>query len=151
MVGNQRVGQGRLVPFELTVAGQVFNTDHLSLDEAAQLEAECGKTWLELNPVRSSQEFRATVQVFLARHHAPADIERIVAGFTVQSAMAAVEWVDSDLPAVFEDGLPKAEGGFSTTTSSGSPAPPTNGHPTSPAANGSVTSSSSSSPSNKAT
>lgn len=139
------------MPFELRLDGHVYNTHSLTLDEAEQLEAECDKTWLELNPVRSSKEFRATIRVFLARDHATADIERIVAGFTVQSAMAAVEWVDDDLPVVFEDGLPKAEGGLSTTTSSGSPAPPTNGPPTSPAANGSVTSSSSSSPSNEAT
>jgi len=139
------------VPFELTIDGRVYSTNSLTLDESTLLEKECGKNWLELNPIRSSTEFRETVRVFLTRDHNPGDVERILANFTIQSAMAAVEWVDDDLPTVFEDGLPKAEGGPSTTTSSGSPAPPTGGLPTSPAANGSATSSSSSSPSNKAT
>jgi len=137
--------------FALTIDGRVYTTDSLSIDESEQLEKECGKSWLELNPIRTSTEFRATVRVLLTRDHTPADIERILADFTVKSAMAAVEWVDDDLPTVFEDGLPKAEGGPSTTTSSGSPAHPGSGHPTSPAANGSATSSSSSSPSNKGT
>lgn len=139
------------MPFELTLDGRVYNTHSLSLDESEQLEKECGKTWLELNPVRSSTEFRATARVFLTRDHDAADVERILANVTIQSAMAAVEWVDDDLPTVFEDGLPKAEGGPGTTMSSGSPAPPTNGLQTSLAANGSATSSSSSSRSNKAT
>jgi hypothetical protein len=138
------------MPFELTLSGKVYNTHSLSLEESDQLEKECAKTWLELNPVRSSAEFRATARVFLTRDHDPAGVELLLAAFTIQSAMAAVEWVDDDLPDVFEDGLPKAEGGPSTTTSSGSPALPTDGHPTSPAANGSGTSSSSSSRLNKA-
>ena len=139
------------MPFELTIDGRVYSTDTLSLEESSRLEKECERNWLELNPCRSSTEFRETVRVFLARDYNAADIERILANFTVKSAMAAVDWVDDDLPTVFEDGLPKWEGGPSTTTSSGSPAPLTGGLPTSPAANGSATSSSSSSPSNKAT
>lgn len=136
------------MPFEVTLAGKVYNTNSLTLDEADRLEEECGRTWLELNPVRSSGEFRAVARVFLARDHAPAEVDRIVAAVTVGAAMDAVEWVDDDLPAVYVDGLPdpKVGGGPSTSTSFSSPVPPGDGPPTLSAANGSVTSVSSSTP-----
>lgn len=140
--------------FQVTLDGKTYSTDSLTLDEAEILEGECGKTWLELNPVRTSKEFRATARVFLARDHTPADVDRIVNGFTIAMAMEAVVWVEGDdLPKVFEDGMPdpKAEGSPSTSTSSGSPTLPTDGHLTSPAGNGSVTSISSSPPTSPAT
>jgi len=136
------------MPFEITLAGKAYNTNSLTLDEADRLEEECGRTWLELNPVRSSKEFRAVARVFLARDHGPADVDRIIAAVTVGAAMDAVEWVDDDLPGVFVDGLPdpKAVGGPSTGTSSSSPGPPGDGPPTSSGGNGSATSASSSTP-----
>ena len=136
--------------FQVTLDGKAYNTDSLTLDESEQLEDECGKSWLELNPVRSSKEFRSTARVFLTRDHNAADIERILANVTIGSAMAAVEWVDDDLPTRFEDGLPKAEAKPLTDTLSSSPDRHGDGLPTSPAGNGSGTSSSSSPRSNKA-
>lgn len=151
MVRGIVVGQGRLVPFQVTLDGKAYSTDSLTLDEADRLEEECGRTWLELNPVRSSKEFRAVARVFLDRDHSPVDVDRVVAGITIGAAMDAVEWVDNDLPRLFEDGLPdpKAEGEPSTTTSSSSPDPPGDGPPTSSAGNGSATSSSSSRPASR--
>lgn len=139
--------------FQVTLEGKAYSTDSLTLGEAEVLEAECGRTWLELNPVRSSKEFRATARVFLHRDYAPGDVDRIVNGFTIKMAMGAVVWVDDDLPRVFEDGMPdpKAEGGPSTTISSGSPIPLTDGPRTSPDGNGSATSTSSSPLSNRVT
>lgn len=136
--------------FQVTLDGVVYRTDDLTIDEAGVLEKECGKTWLELNPIRTSIEFKATARLFLARDHDPDQVEKLLAGYTISDAMAAVVWVDDDLPRVFEEGLPKAEGEASTTTSSSSPGPRGNGHPTSPAANGSGISSSSSPPSTDA-
>lgn len=137
--------------FQVTLEGKAYSTDSLTLDEAEVLEEECGRTWLELNPVRSSKEFRATARVFLHRDYAPGDVDRIVNGITIAAAMRAVVWVDDDLPKVFEDGMPdpKAAGGPSTTTSSGSPTPPTDGPQTSPDGNESATSTSSSPRSNQ--
>jgi hypothetical protein len=109
------------VPFELTIDGQVFRTDELTLAEAETLEVECGRTWLELNPVRSAKEFRATARLFLARTRTPEEASTAVAGLTIGEAMKAVKWVADDLPDMFEDGLPKAGGGNSTTTSPSSP------------------------------
>lgn len=139
------------MPFEVTLDGKTYSTDSLTLNESDRLEEECGRTWLELNPVRSSKEFRAVARVFLARDHSPAEVEQVVASITIGEAMAAVEWVDHDLPGVFVDGMPdpKVEGGPSTTTSSSSPDPPGDGLPTSSAGNGSATSSSSSTPANR--
>lgn len=133
--------------FEVTLDGVVYRTDALTIDEATVLEGECGKNWLELNPIRSSSEFRATARVFLSRDHDPGTVDQLLAKMTIGDAMAAVKWVEGDIPAVFEDGLPKAEGGASTTTSSSSPGRRGSGRPTSPAANGSGTFSSSSPPS----
>lgn len=139
------------MPFKVTLGGKTYSTDSFTLDEADRLEEECGRTWLELNPVRSSKEFRAVARVFLDRDHAPGEVDRIVAAITIGDAMEAVEWVDKDLPRLFEDGMPdpKAEGGHSTITSSSSPDPHGDGPPTSSADNGSVISSSSSTPANR--
>lgn len=136
------------MPFEVTLDGKTYSTNSFTLDEADRLEEECGRTWLELNPVRSAKEFRTVARVFLARDHTPADLDRVVAAITIGDAMAAVEWVDEDLPATFEDGMPdpKVGGGPSTVTSSGSPGPPGGGLPMSSAGNGSATSISSSRP-----
>lgn len=136
------------MPFEVTLDGKAYSTDSFTLDEADRLEEECGRTWLELNPVRSSKEFRAVARVFLDRDHGPVEVAKLIAAMTIGDAMEAVEWVDKDLPRLYEDGMPdpKAEGGPSTTTSSSSPGRPGDGPPMSSAGNGSVTSSSSSRP-----
>jgi hypothetical protein len=118
------------MPFELSLNGATYRTDSLTLDEAERLETECGKTWLKLNPALSAKEFKATARVFLARDHAPADVDRLVSAMTVGTAMQAVAWVEDDLPTMFEDGLPKAAAGNSTGTSSASPSLPTAGLPT---------------------
>lgn len=118
------------MPFELTIDGQVYRTDDLTIEEAAALEKECDKTWLQLNPLRSAQEFQATAAMFLRRTRAPEVAAKEAAAIRVQVAQESIRWVDDNLPTEYVDGIPKAEGSPSTTMSSASPEPPGDGPPT---------------------
>lgn len=115
------------MPFEITIDGHAYRTDDLTIEEAVALEDECDKTWLELNPLRSAKEFRATAALFLRRTRAPEVAAKEAAAMSVKVAQESMRWVDDDLPTEFENGIPKEEGGPSTTTSSGSPAPLSDG------------------------
>lgn len=117
------------MPFEITLDGHVYSTDDLSVAEAVELEKALGKTWRELSPSGSAEEFQAFAAVCLRRDH-PADQAAKIARETPLSvALSAARWIEDDLPATYEDGLPKVEEGPSTTTSSTSPDPPTDGPP----------------------
>lgn len=118
------------MPFEITIGGKAYRTDDLTIAEAEQLEDECGKTWLELNPLRSAKEYRATATAFLRRNLAPEVAAKEAAAITIKVAQEMVRWVDDNLPTEFRDGLPKEEGSPSTTTSSVSPGLPGDGPPT---------------------
>jgi hypothetical protein len=118
------------VPFELVLDGRAYNTDELRLADAIELEKILGKTWLEINPLGSAEEFQAFALVCLKQDHPADQAAKMVAEMPLGAALAAARWVEPDLPAVYEDGLPKAEAGPSTTGSSGSPDPPTAGPPT---------------------
>lgn len=118
------------MPFELVLDGHTYNTDLFLLSDVVGLERALGRTWRELNPLASAEEFQAFALVALKQDH-PADVaEKIVATLPLGVSLAAARWVGDDLPDVYEDGLPKAEGEASTTTSSGSPDLPTDGPPT---------------------
>ncbi len=103
--------------FELTVAGEVFRSDDLTIDEAVAIEKATGTSWLYLNPLRSGETFRAMAVAFLRRTKTPAEAEAIVGKLGLRDAIAAVKVVEEDLPDEYEDGLPKAEGDPSTPTS----------------------------------
>lgn len=105
------------MPFEIKLNGRAYTTDQLTLEEAEALELECGKTWLELNPIRSAKEFKATARVFLTREKGADEAARIVSTLTLRAALDAVRWVDEDIPDVFVDGIPKVEATTSTPTS----------------------------------
>lgn len=118
------------MPFELTLDGQVYSTDDLSVAEAVELEKMLGKTWRELNPLGSAAEFEAFAAVCLRRDHPADQAAKIAAALPLGQALNAARWVSDDLPDTFEDGYPKAAAGPSTTTSSSSPDHPTDGPPT---------------------
>lgn len=100
------------MPFELTLDGRSYRTDGLTLAEAEQLESEAGKSWLELNPIRSAKEFRVIATCFLRRDLNPDKAQAIIAELTLGTAMESVRWVDDDLPDTYNDGIPspKADG-----------------------------------------
>jgi hypothetical protein len=118
------------VPFEITIDGHVYRTDDLTIEEAVALEEECDKTWLQLNPLRSAKEFRATAALFLRRTRSPEVAAKEAASMSVKVAQESMHWVDDNLPTEFVDGIPKEGGSPSTTTSSASPDLPGDGPPT---------------------
>lgn len=119
------------MPFELVLEGRTYSTDDLTIAEAVALEKELGRTWRELNPLASAEEFQAFATACLSRDHPADQAAKIVAGLPLSVALTAASWVtDGDLPDTYEDGHPKAEVEPSTTTSSGSPDLPTDGPPT---------------------
>ena len=118
------------MPFELTLDGKVYNTDILSVSEAVELEKMIGRPWTQLNPLGSAEEFQAFATVCLSHDHPADQAAKIAADLPLGVALSAARWVPDDLPDGFEDGLPKAEAGPSTTTSSSSPDRPTDGLPT---------------------
>jgi hypothetical protein len=120
------------VPFELTLDGHTYNTDDLTVAEAVALEKELGRSWQQLNPLGSAEEFQAFAAVCLRRHHSAEEAAKLAAELPLGVALAAAKWVADDLPIMFEDGLPKAEGDPSTTTSSSTLGRRTAGPPTSP-------------------
>jgi hypothetical protein len=110
------------VAFEVTIEGETFRTDDLSLDEAIMVEKATGTSWLYINPLRSAGDCRAVMVAFLSRSRSKADAEATVARLFggpkgMKAAIDAVKTVEEDLPDEYEDGLPKAGGGPSTPTS----------------------------------
>jgi hypothetical protein len=103
------------MPFRVTVDGQQFMADDLTLDEAIAIEKELDTTWQYINPLRSGEHCRAIMVAFLSRSRTVDEARKVVGGLSVKQALAAVEHVeDDDLPVEFEDGLPKAADGPST-------------------------------------
>lgn len=103
--------------FKITVDGQEFRTDDLTLDEAVAVEKATGTSWLYLNPLRSGEQCRAMMVAFLSRSRPPAAAEAFVGALGIREAIASVTKVDEDLPDEYEDGLPKAAAAPSTPTS----------------------------------
>lgn len=127
------------MPFELEIDGRKYNTDELSVSEAIELEKTLGKTWRELNPLGSAEEFQAFASICLRRDHPMEQAAKIAAELPLSVALKAARWVEDDRPDAYEDGSPKGEAEPSTISSSGSRARRTAGPRTSPAANASET------------
>lgn len=98
------------MPFIVTLDDGEFSTDDLTLEEAETLETALGKTWFELNPMRSAADCRAVSAVFLARNRSDDEAVKLAAAITVGRAKKMVRWENEDRPDMYEDGLPKAEG-----------------------------------------
>lgn len=103
--------------FEITIEGEAYRTDDLTLDEAVAVEKATGTSWLYINPLRSAADCRALMVAFLCRTRSKGDAEAIVQKLGMRQAIDAVKRVEQDLPDEYEDGLPKAVGDPSTPTS----------------------------------
>lgn len=119
---------------KVTVGGQVFLTDDLTIEEAERVEDATGESWLYINPLRSAKHCKAIMRQFALRSMSEAEADKAINGLTVKEALEAVESVteDSDLAAEWVDGMPdpKAEAAGSTSGSSGEPESPAAGLPT---------------------
>jgi len=102
------------MPFKLTVDGDSFIHYDLTLDEAIAVEKETETSWRFIDPLRSASHCKAMLRALLARTRPDDVVEKILGDLTLKTALACVEWVEEDLPTVYEDGIPKAEGATST-------------------------------------
>lgn len=102
--------------YRITLDGEDHRTDDMSLDEAVAVEKATGTSWLYLDPVRSAEQCRAFMVVFLSRKRSADEAEAFVAGLGMTEALAAVSKVDDDLPEEYEGGIPKAAGAPETTS-----------------------------------
>lgn len=127
------------MPFELILDGRTYSTDQMSVAEAVELEKVLDKTWRELNPLSSAEEFQAFAAICLRRDHPSDQAAKMAAELPLGEALLAARWVDDDRPTEYEDGSPKAEGEPSTTTSSSSRGRRGSGPPTSPGGSPSAT------------
>jgi hypothetical protein len=55
------------MPVRITIDGQSFLTDDLTVDEAVGIERATGVSWLQLNPLVSADHCRAVMVAFLSR------------------------------------------------------------------------------------
>jgi hypothetical protein len=102
------------VPYRVTVDGESFLTDDLTIDEAIAVEKATGTSWVYINPLRSADDCKAIMVAFLSRSRPKAEAEAAAGALTIRDVLKAVEQVPDDLPTEYEDGLPKAEAGTST-------------------------------------
>jgi hypothetical protein len=110
------------VPIKVSFGGDTWMTDDLTLDEMVVVEEDTGATWVRFNPFLSSKHARAALIAFLARSIGRDEATRKVGALSIKEAIDCFEVVaEDDLPDVYENGLPKAEGEPATTGSSGAP------------------------------
>lgn len=109
------------MPFQVTFGGQTWRTDELTLKEAIGIEKATGRSWMLINPFQSAEDCKAIMVAFLARDMAPDVAETKVDGLSLREVLDSVDVIKDDLPDVYQDGLPKAEGEDSTNGSSGEP------------------------------
>lgn len=113
----------------VSFAGDTWMVDDLTLDEFAVIEEQVGATWIGFNPFLSSRHARAALTAFLARSLGVDEAARKVGALSLKEAVACFEVTKDDLPEIYEEGLPKEEGGPVTGGSSGvsddSDGPPT--------------------------
>lgn len=104
------------MPFTVEVAGQVFNTGDLTIDEAIAIEKETGETWRTMTPLHSAKHWRAIAKTFLLRSMGSDEVESVLSKVRADQAVEATEWVATDTPDAYEDGAPLVAGGASTST-----------------------------------
>lgn len=105
----------------VTFAGDSWLTDDLTLDEFVLIEEQTGASWVRFNPFISSKHARAALAAFVARTVGQDEAEKKVGALSIKEAVACFEVIKDDLPDLYEDGIPKAEG--DTATPGSSPAP----------------------------
>jgi hypothetical protein len=102
------------VPFKVTVAGEDFLTDDLTLDEAIAVEKATNTSWRFIDPLRSAGDCKAIMVAFLSRTRGKDDAEKFVGALNLRTLLSSVTFVEDDRPDEFEDGLPKAAAESST-------------------------------------
>lgn len=107
------------MPFEVSIGDRQWRTDDLTLDEAIGIEKTTGRSWMQINPFQSAEDCKAIMVAFLSREMDGATAATKVGTLSLKEVLDSVAVVKDDLPDQYVDGLPKEEGGPSTTGSSG--------------------------------
>lgn len=108
------------MPFAVNTPGGQVQLMDLPLEVLDKLEEETGRRWSQLlvAPGWNAKSVMALYNAACA--HIGCEPEPLTPRKVVDGA-GLFEEVPDDLPTVYEDGLPKAEGGTSTSGSSGAP------------------------------
>lgn len=110
------------MPFVVSVDGEDYNTDDLTLDEAIAIERETGRSWATINPFASGGDCKAIIATFLSRTVGAEEAAKRAGAMSLKQVLASVRVEESDLPDEYVNGIPKAGGEPATTGSSGAPA-----------------------------
>lgn len=105
------------MPFRITIDGQSWMDDDLTLDEASVIQKATARRWAFLNPLLDADDCRAMLAAFKARAVGQAEADRWAGDLTTRAALSMIEPVkESDLPDEYDDGIPKAGGATETTS-----------------------------------
>lgn len=107
--------------WRITFEGEVYREADLTLDQVEKIEELTNDTWLRIAPLKTAKHAKAILSVVVAdRLGISLDDAKAKVG-----ALKADEFIDCianekldeqlNLPAVYEDGVPKAEDGTATT------------------------------------
>ncbi len=87
--------------------GKRLTSDDLTLDEAVEVEATLGESWLLLNPLQHASHCRALLILVYSRYMTRDDAVAKVGALSLRAAIDCVDWVNSDdRPIEHDDGLP---------------------------------------------
>lgn len=97
------------MPWAVTVAGRTVRLDDLPVDLVADVARQADVSWFDLVMVAPAKDLRAArMLVDAIASHLQVESAGVM---TVRQLLDCFAQVEDDMPAVFEDGLPKAGDG----------------------------------------
>jgi hypothetical protein len=97
--------------------GKTYSVNELKLREVETIEQIIGVPYSEFRPFGVMAHKLAHMAVFLGRDHSPEEVEQIIADITLEQVYDMWDVEDTDLPEVYENGIPLPEGEPSTPSS----------------------------------
>jgi hypothetical protein len=88
--------------FKVTVDGESWLTDELTLDEACALEEEIGATWHTMEPINSARHARGIIARFLARKVGLELAQARVGTMTIAQILECIGTSEDDKSATFD-------------------------------------------------
>lgn len=121
------------MPWALELGGRQHRIDDLSPAELMHIARRYDLAWIDLilYPSKEPDAFWDVVEVCAKHLEQQAPERPTTARQLIEFLNSSLKQVDSDLPTMYENGLPLVEGDTETTLSSGAPEP-SDGRPTSP-------------------
>lgn len=94
------------MPFQVTLDGQKFRTDDLTLNECIQVESDADTNWALINPFRSAVDAKAVIVAFMSRSLGRDGALERVGNMSLKAVLEHLDVVEDDRPDSFEEGLP---------------------------------------------